>query len=315
MTYAAKLSGGEGRLDWREPARGWTAGARLHALARRLRSSAAGERIKVLAARSGAAAGGAGQVLDAAPTVACGEGALRLVTVQRAGKAPWRRRTSCAASAGAGPGCLCRTATGAMTRYKLTLEYDGAAFVGWQRQDNGPSVQAALEEAVPASAASASRSTAPGAPTPGSMPWARSRTSTWTRRPRPRPCATRSTPTSSRAGRGADGRGRGGRFPRPLLGERRRYLYRIVNRRRAAGAGRGRAWFVPRPLDAAAMHAAGQVLVGKHDFTSFRASECQAKSPVKTLDRSRSRATARRSRSSRRALLPAPPGAQHGRHA
>ncbi len=63
----------------------------------------------------------------------------------------------------------------------------------------------------------------------------------------------------------------------------RRYLYRIVNRRPPLALERGRAWWVPRPLDAAAMHAAAQVLVGKHDFSSFRASECQAKSPVKTL--------------------------------
>ncbi|MCG8361409.1 MAG: tRNA pseudouridine(38-40) synthase TruA, partial [Kiloniellales bacterium] len=65
----------------------------------------------------------------------------------------------------------------------------------------------------------------------------------------------------------------------------RRYLYRIVNRRAPLALERGRAWFVPVPLDAEAMHAAAQVLVGRHDFTSFRAAECQAKSPVKTLDR------------------------------
>ena len=65
----------------------------------------------------------------------------------------------------------------------------------------------------------------------------------------------------------------------------RHYLYRIVNRRAPLVFERGRAWRVPQPLDADAMHAAAQELVGKHDFTTFRASECQAKSPVKTLDR------------------------------
>jgi len=65
---------------------------------------------------------------------------------------------------------------------------------------------------------------------------------------------------------------------------RRAYLYRIVNRRAPLALARGHAWFVPQPLDAQAMHQAAQLLVGHHDFTSFRASECQARSPVKTLD-------------------------------
>jgi tRNA pseudouridine38-40 synthase len=64
---------------------------------------------------------------------------------------------------------------------------------------------------------------------------------------------------------------------------RRHYLYRIINRRADLTLDAGRAWRVPRPLDAAAMHAAAQRLVGKHDFTTFRSTECQAKSPVKTL--------------------------------
>ena len=66
---------------------------------------------------------------------------------------------------------------------------------------------------------------------------------------------------------------------------RRHYIYRIVNRRCAAGAGAGKAWHVKWPLDAGLMHEAAQVLVGQHDFTTFRAAECQAASPVKTLQR------------------------------
>src|ERR1700683_64445 len=66
---------------------------------------------------------------------------------------------------------------------------------------------------------------------------------------------------------------------------KRHYLYRIVNRRADLTLAHNRAWRVPRPLDAVAMHAAAQTLVGRHDFTTFRAAECQAKSPVKTLDR------------------------------
>ena len=65
---------------------------------------------------------------------------------------------------------------------------------------------------------------------------------------------------------------------------KRHYLYRIVNRRADLTFERGRAWRVAKPLDSAAMHAAAQRLVGRHDFTTFRHVECQAKSPVKTLD-------------------------------
>ena len=74
-------------------------------------------------------------------------------------------------------------------------------------------------------------------------------------------------------------------FDARFSAQQRHYLYRIVNRRPDLALERGRAWRVPRPLDADAMHAAAQRLVGKHDFTTFRAAECQAKSPVKTLDR------------------------------
>jgi len=66
---------------------------------------------------------------------------------------------------------------------------------------------------------------------------------------------------------------------------KRHYLYRIINRRADLTLDAGQAWRVPRPLDTDAMHAAAQRLVGKHDFTTFRAAECQAASPVKTLDR------------------------------
>jgi tRNA pseudouridine38-40 synthase len=74
-------------------------------------------------------------------------------------------------------------------------------------------------------------------------------------------------------------------FDARFSARQRHYLYRIVNRRADLALDRHRAWRVPRPLDAPAMHAAAQALVGRHDFTTFRAAECQAKSPVKTLDR------------------------------
>jgi len=171
-----------------------------------------------------------------------------------------------------------------MTRFKLTLEYDGAAFVGWQRQDNGPSVQQALEEAV--TAFCGERATVHGAGRTDAGVHALGQvahldlekpTTAETLRDavnahlKPAPVAVLNAEVAA-----AD-------FHARFSASERRYLYRIVNRRPPLALERGRAWWVPRPLDAAAMHAAGQVLVGKHDFSSFRASECQAKSPVKTL--------------------------------
>ena len=171
-----------------------------------------------------------------------------------------------------------------MTRFKLTLEYDGAAFVGWQRQDNGPSVQQALEEAVTGfcgetvTVHGAGRTDA-GVHALGQVAHLdlEKPTTAETLRDavnahlKPAPVAVLAAEVA------ADD------FHARFSATERRYLYRIVNRRPPLALERGRAWWVPRPLDAAAMHAAAQVLVGKHDFSSFRASECQAKSPVKTL--------------------------------
>ena len=171
-----------------------------------------------------------------------------------------------------------------MTRFKLTLEYDGAAFVGWQRQDNGPSVQQALEEAVTAFCGERARVHGAGRTDAGVHALGQvahldleKPTTAETLRDavnhhlKPAPVAVLAAEVAA-----AD-------FHARFSATERRYLYRIVNRRAPLALERGRAWWVPRPLDAAAMHAAAQVLVGKHDFSSFRASECQARSPVKTL--------------------------------
>ncbi len=171
-----------------------------------------------------------------------------------------------------------------MTRFKLTLEYHGGAFVGWQRQDNGPSVQQALEEAVTGfcgetvTVHGAGRTDA-GVHALGQVAHLdlEKPTTAETLRDavnahlKPAPVAVLAAEVA------ADD------FHARFSATERRYLYRIVNRRPPLALERGRAWWVPRPLDASAMHAAAQVLVGKHDFSSFRASECQAKSPVKTL--------------------------------
>ena len=173
-----------------------------------------------------------------------------------------------------------------MTRYKLVLEYDGRDFVGWQRQDNGPSVQAALEAAVEgfcgesAAVAGAGR-TDSGVHALGQVAHVDIQKPTTGDQVRdalnfhlkPQAIAVLSaTPVAED-------------FHARFSANRRCYLYRIVNRRAPLALDRGRAWFVPVALDEAAMDAAARALVGKHDFSSFRATECQAKSPVKTLER------------------------------
>lgn len=172
-----------------------------------------------------------------------------------------------------------------MTRFKLTIEYDGGAFVGWQRQDNGPSVQQTLEDAVvrfcgeTVVVQGAGRTDA-GVHALGQV--------AHLDLARPTPPDTlrdalnfhmKPAPVAVLAAEVVDD-GFNARFSATA----RIYRYRIVNRRVPLVLDRGRAWWVPQPLDVAAMHAAAQRLVGHHDFTSFRATFCQAKSPVKTLD-------------------------------
>ena len=173
-----------------------------------------------------------------------------------------------------------------MPRYKLTIEYDGTPFVGWQVQDNGPSVQGVLTEAIAAFTgervvvAGAGRTDA-GVHALGQVAHvdlARDWDGDTVRDAvnfhlRPRPIAVL---TAEQVAENFDAR---------FSATKRHYLYRIVNRRADLALDQNRAWRVPRPLDGDAMHAAAQKLVGRHDFTTFRAAECQAKSPVKTLDR------------------------------
>lgn len=174
-----------------------------------------------------------------------------------------------------------------MSRFKLTLEYDGRAFVGWQRQANGPSVQAALEDAV--HAFSGERVTVEGAgrtdagvhaeaqvahlDLSGERFEARVVMNALNAHLRPLPVAVLAAVVVS------DG------FHARFSALWRSYRYVIVNRRPPLALDAGRAWRVPRPLEVEAMREASAHLLGHHDFTSFRASQCQAKSPVKTLDR------------------------------
>ncbi len=173
-----------------------------------------------------------------------------------------------------------------MPRYRITVEYDGTPFVGWQRQDNGPSVQQALEEAVRAMTGEEVRVHGAGRTDAGvhalgqvahfdiSRPFPPHRIRDGLNH------HLRPAPVVVLEARQVDVD-----FHARFSAVKRHYLYRILNRRSPPALDRGRVWHVPRLLDAGVMHEAAQVLVGRHDFTTFRAAQCQADSPVKTLDR------------------------------
>lgn len=173
-----------------------------------------------------------------------------------------------------------------MPRYKLVVEYDGTPFTGWQRQINGMSVQQAVEEAIERFAGHAVRVHCAGRTDAGvhathqviHVDLETERRSDTVRDAtnahlRPHPVAILSAEQVTRA------------FHARLSAVKRSYLYRILNRRAPPGLEIHRVWHVPWPLDAAVMHEAAQHLVGRHDFTTFRAAECQASGPVRTLDR------------------------------
>jgi tRNA pseudouridine38-40 synthase len=173
-----------------------------------------------------------------------------------------------------------------VTRFALTVEFDGRPFMGWQRQDHGPSVQHAIEDA--AFAVTGERTTVHAA----------GRTDAGVHGVAMRAHLDLSKDlTPFRLGEALNAHLR----PAPIaileceivpddwharfscLG--RSYEYRIVNRRAPLTWEKGLAWQVPQPLDEAAMHQAAQLLVGRHDFTTFRSAHCQAQSPVKSIDR------------------------------
>jgi tRNA pseudouridine38-40 synthase len=172
-----------------------------------------------------------------------------------------------------------------MPRYRLTIEYDGGPFVGWQRQDNGPSVQQALEQAIARFCGEtvvvhgAGRTDA-GVHALGQVahvdlgsghpPETVRNAVNFHLRP---------APVAVLAAEVVDSE-----FHARFSAIGREYLYRILNRAAPPVLERGRVWWVPAPLDADAMAAAAAVLVGRHDFTSFRSVMCQADSALKTLD-------------------------------
>jgi tRNA pseudouridine38-40 synthase len=172
-----------------------------------------------------------------------------------------------------------------MSRYKLTIEYDGGPFRGWQVQADGPTVQGVLTDAI--EALSSERAHVQGAGRTDAGVHARGQVAhvdlsreweTDTIRDalnahlRPHPVAVLA---AERVGDDFNAR---------TSAVKRHYLYRILNRRPDLTLDLGHVWRIPRPLDERAMHAAAQRLIGKHDFTTFRSTECQARSPEKTLD-------------------------------
>ena len=172
-----------------------------------------------------------------------------------------------------------------MPRYKLLIEYDGTPFLGWQRQRDGASVQGALEAAL--EAAGNGPSIVQGAGRTDAGVHARGQV------------AHCDTPKDGGPER-LLGALNAHLAPLPVVvlavervaedfharfdATKRAYRYRILNRRVRPALQRGQVWWVPRPLDAQAMHRAAQALVGRHDFTTYRAAACQVKSPVKTVD-------------------------------
>lgn len=173
-----------------------------------------------------------------------------------------------------------------MTRFALTVEFDGRPFMGWQRQENGPSVQEAIEQAAFAVTGEAAAVHAAGRTDAGVHGLAMrahldiAKTITPFRLMEALNAQLRRQPVAILACEAvADD------WHARFSCVARHYEYRIVNRRAPLTWEAGLAWQVTRPLDAAAMHAAAQALVGLHDFTTFRSAHCQSASPVKTLDR------------------------------
>ncbi len=173
-----------------------------------------------------------------------------------------------------------------MPRYKLIIEYDGTPFCGWQRQSGQPSVQQSLEEAITAFCGETVNTQAAGRTDTGvhalgqvahvdlSEDWDPFRVGEALNfHLKPNPVAVISVEKV------------GTEFEARFSAMARHYEYRILNRRARAALDWNRVWHVVHRLDADAMHEAAQFALGQHDFTTFRAAGCQAKSPVKTLDR------------------------------
>ena len=175
-----------------------------------------------------------------------------------------------------------------MPRYRIDIEYHGGRYCGWQRQSGQHSVQAAVEQAIHAFCGESVTIRGAGRTYAGvhargqvahfdlERDWQANRVMAAINAHLTSAGETVSVLAAADAEPDFDAR---------FSATARHYLYRILNRRAPPAIERGTVWHVARPLDAAAMHDAAQMLVGQHDFTTFRSVQCQAKSPVKTLDR------------------------------
>ncbi|MBO6724948.1 MAG: tRNA pseudouridine(38-40) synthase TruA [Rhizobiaceae bacterium] len=174
-----------------------------------------------------------------------------------------------------------------MPRYRIDIEYDGGPYAGWQRQADQHSVQAAIEQAIQAFCGEAVTIRGAGRTDAGvhargqvahfdlEREWQSDRVMAAINAHLTKAGETVAVTAAHSVETAFDAR---------FSATARHYLYRILNRRAPPALERGQVWHVARELDPGIMHEAAQVLVGKHDFTTFRSVQCQAKSPVKTLD-------------------------------
>ncbi|PZU84121.1 MAG: tRNA pseudouridine(38-40) synthase TruA [Shinella sp.] len=175
-----------------------------------------------------------------------------------------------------------------MSRFRMTVEYDGTPYVGWQRQENGPSVQGALEAAVLSLTGETVSIRGAGRTDSGVHALGQVVHVDLARAWVPHKLRNALNAHLAMAGERVavlDVAGVDDTFDARFSAIRRHYLYRIISRPARLAVEAERAWWVPKPLDHEAMHAAAQTLVGHHDFTTFRSAHCQATSPVRTLDR------------------------------
>lgn len=175
-----------------------------------------------------------------------------------------------------------------MPRFRLDIEYDGSLFAGWQHQADQPSVQQAIEQAIEKFCGEAIRLRAAGRTDAGVHATAqvahvdlvkawpsdkvRDAVNAHLQAAGARIAILKATVVSDS-------------FDARFSAIGRHYLYRILNRRAPAALDKGKVWWVPKRLDAGAMHEAAKVLLGRHDFTTFRSTQCQANSPIRTLER------------------------------
>ena len=175
-----------------------------------------------------------------------------------------------------------------MPRYRLRIEYDGTPYVGWQRQDNGPSVQGAIEAAILSLTGETVSIRGAGRTDSGVHAMGQVAHADLSRDWKEHTLRNALNAHLGMAGERVailDAVEVPGDFDARFSAKKRHYLYRIISRKAPLALEANRAWFVAKDLDHAAMHEAGQMLVGRHDFTTFRAAQCQANSPIRTIDR------------------------------